>query len=134
MMKPFQEWNRDPRCDWMQHPRSTYRYWKVNPYPKTEAGEDSLEIGRPQRGFRQCQTVAASSGRQRAVDRRLGGVLGHSDGVRRRPVSVGREQQDDAVAIQVQERITDVEENGVDRPVTEHALTPPSCSRRLPAP
>src|SRR5262249_28772567 len=32
VLKPFQEWMADPRCDFRQHPPSTTRYWKVTPY------------------------------------------------------------------------------------------------------
>jgi hypothetical protein len=33
-MKPFKEWNSDPRTDWVQSPRGAVRYWKVKPYTK----------------------------------------------------------------------------------------------------
>jgi hypothetical protein len=44
LMKPFREWNADPRTDWVRYPRGARRYWKVKPYPKDDNGKATAII------------------------------------------------------------------------------------------
>jgi hypothetical protein len=35
-MKPFRDWNSDPRTDWVRYPCGAKRYWKVKPYDESK--------------------------------------------------------------------------------------------------
>jgi hypothetical protein len=43
-MKPFREWNSDPRTDWIRYPCGAKRYWKVKPYDKNDEGNSVVIV------------------------------------------------------------------------------------------